>query len=333
LRLATTLRKSVLPPDDNEKSLKKWDRANVPVFVIGSGHSGTTLLCSLLDRHPDICCIYESQVYVRNRHEQLAAPLKLANPYSTPGTLGSTSRSFAINSTFSLYCNARKSRQTRWAEKTPKHIHYVKDIWRDFPTARIIFTVRNGADAICSFARRHNFGRKDNAGDLKGFKRWAGDNLAALQILRDDRVFQLRLEDMVHDPLATLSELFTHCFLPSDHAIIERILARVTSSSAAAFAPQLARAQERTRPHEYRRGQQVQHEISTDILRESNWRGCLQDGNISTSLASHLFCQDNHGQVVSSIQHDVDRRAFRDLMARFGYEMPVFDCLTNFDIG
>ena len=37
-----------------------------PVFIVGSGHCGTTLMCRLIDAHRDICCGPESEVFVRN---------------------------------------------------------------------------------------------------------------------------------------------------------------------------------------------------------------------------------------------------------------------------
>ena len=58
-----------------------------PIFIVGSGHCGTTLLCRLIDAHPDICCGPESEAFVRN-----AKPSATVNSLKLTGAYAATAK-------------------------------------------------------------------------------------------------------------------------------------------------------------------------------------------------------------------------------------------------
>ena len=269
-----------------------------PIFIVGSGHSGTTLMCALLDSHPDACCGPESEVYFRNPNATLSAPLATSAAYVRHvDALGShlgERRAEAIDSVVRRYCVARKPHATRWAEKTPVHVQYLDAILDDFPLARVVVLVRNGLDSVCSFARRGNAPGPDRqaAPALDGAERWIGDNLAIQPFLNDERVHLVHLEELVAHPAKVLRRVFAHSGLDRSRDAVAAALYRGNTSTWDA-APAEASVWHRRRGmsrHERKRLWQRRAAISPSILQSSAWRGCLSDGNVSLELGTLLEC-------------------------------------------
>lgn len=150
-----------------------------PVFIIGCGHSGTTLLTAMLDSHPRMHAYPgESNVFLR--------PL--------------TARSFAP--LVEQAAEARRLGKAVLVEKTPRHVHAAEQIARLLPAARFVYLVRDGRDVADSLRRR-------GASLAAGIERWLADNEAGLAALarHPGRVTLLRYEDLVADPAATLAGL------------------------------------------------------------------------------------------------------------------------------
>jgi len=139
--------------------------ADNPVFVVGCGHSGTTLLLRIIGSHPQIHPILdESSVFAKKRWFEL--------------------REFDFA--------ALRDGKKRWVEKTPIHIRYIERIFKKRPEARVIIIVRDGRDVADSIRARK--------GSLeKGIKRWVVDNSAGEKWCSDPRVLKLRYEDLICD--------------------------------------------------------------------------------------------------------------------------------------
>jgi Sulfotransferase family len=130
----------------------------------------------------------------------------------------------------------------RWAEKTPDHALYIREIKRFFPDALILHIIRDGRDAALSLA---NFGR------IRPFFWDAGRTLLAFGvywkwIVRKARAggrrfaseyYELHYEDLVANPQETLAGLgaFIHHKLEYDR-ILESGLVRKPDSSFASAA-------------------------------------------------------------------------------------------------
>lgn len=300
-----------------------------PVFIVGCGHSGTTKLCSLLNEHPDICCAYETAFFIKNPEKNVSLPLKMNDKtyvaHLNPDVPSST-WAHAVDSALSSYCSYQKNRVTmRWTEKTPKHVLYLGDILQEFPNSRVILTVRNGFDSVCSFSRRDD--RRDNnsspAGmindmeSLYGLKRWVGDNIAALSYLHDERVLVVKLESFVANPRSALSKILSHTNLQSSADIIDSILHNRHDKTALDFAPQLAKLKVAS-PHQSKRSKQMKLPISGDVLSESSWCGCIEDGIVSSELAELLQNDGSSTWTNSSGAHDL-LVSFHKLMEVFNY--------------
>lgn len=139
-----------------------------PVFVVGCGHSGTSILLRLLGAHSRMYGVsYESRIIFRSKSQQRLA--------------------------FWLWNrNAVARRKHRWVEKTPMHVQVIDRIFSMFHDAKVIFVVRDGRDATVSMRKRYgNFER--------GMKRWLNDNRCGLEWVDDDRVMMVKYEDLVRN--------------------------------------------------------------------------------------------------------------------------------------
>jgi hypothetical protein len=150
-------------------------RRRVPFFIVGCTRSGTTLLQALIDNHPNIAIPPESNIYLRfgrifhtygdpsvrrNRLRLIRAILHdgciqrwrlAASPGDIEQRLQQKNFPGIIEALFSFY--ARKHGARRWGDKTPAHIHYLSDIRRDFPDAKLIHLVRDGRDVAEAMRR------------------------------------------------------------------------------------------------------------------------------------------------------------------------------------
>lgn len=136
-----------------------------PIFVVGCGHSGTTLLLRVIGSHPQIHAILdESSLFAKKHLFRL--------------------REFDLE--------AHQNNKKRWVEKTPIHIRRIDRIFRSRPSAKVIIIIRDGRDVADSIRARK--------GSLEeGIKRWVKDNSAGEKWWSDPRVMKIYYEDLVKD--------------------------------------------------------------------------------------------------------------------------------------
>ncbi|MEY2722028.1 MAG: hypothetical protein RL597_1473 [Pseudomonadota bacterium] len=146
-------------------------------FVIGCGHSGTTLLAAKLGRLPG-CHLpgWETNIFLPDQ-----------------GMYWSKAAFSALIKT------AETTGQKTILEKTPKHVHCTRRILRLLPRARFLVVTRNPLDNCASLFQR--FGSLDQA-----IERWNMDNGAALEVLHRPEALHVRYEDLVTRP----EQIFAH---------------------------------------------------------------------------------------------------------------------------
>jgi protein-tyrosine sulfotransferase len=185
------------------------------IVIGGSPRSGTTLLRRQLDRHPGVCCGPESGLFLPGRIvvEPLAVGFGMTVDEIVAMQASSTSQAAFIDAFAARYRELRG--RARWAEKTPLDIRHLDWIVARFPKVRIIHVLRDGRDVVCSM-REHPDRRWVSGGWVKVHRpqpieayaaRWARDTAAGMAMRSDPRYREVRYEDLVADPVGTLTSL------------------------------------------------------------------------------------------------------------------------------
>ena len=181
--------KTILALLGNPRNLQRWilnylkKTQNPPIFIVGCGHSGTSLLLAILDTH--------SRIYAVPNETGLAYDYASDQPRPIKGA-----------KLLLCYLNARaiQSGKMRWVEKTPKHICAIGTLLRLRPNARIIIVIRDGRDVAASLYKRHK--------DLRqGIESWANDNRAGETYWNHPNVCTVRYENLIVDFAATMRKI------------------------------------------------------------------------------------------------------------------------------
>ncbi len=159
-----------------------------PVFIVGCGRSGTTLLLGILGAHPDIFAIpYETKTYLKRKRYR---------------------SNFLNRYVFRFWFFAHLIKQDipkgkkMWCEKTPRHINHIPDILNDFGRkAKIIHIIRDGRDVVLS--KHPVYGA-----DYIKPERWIEDVKKGLFYYKHPQVLSMRYEDLVTDPKKECNEIF-----------------------------------------------------------------------------------------------------------------------------
>jgi hypothetical protein len=156
---------------------------NPPIFIVGCGHSGTSLLLSILGVHSRIYAIPEETC--------------LAFDYDADQPRSRTATELFL---WTLDSQAIHAGKMRWVEKTPKHICAIGTLLRLRPEARIIIIIRDGRDVALSLLQRH--------GNLRqGIDRWVNDNRAGEAFWKHPNVYKVLYEDLIGNFEATIRKL------------------------------------------------------------------------------------------------------------------------------
>jgi len=105
------------------------------IFIVGCGHSGTTLLAARLGNHDQIHVIPKETGWFLPKRSLRAGKKKMNLEFS----------------------RAKEDGKKILLEKTPKHIHCIHRILKVYPCAKIIIVHRNCYDNIASLKKRFNF--------------------------------------------------------------------------------------------------------------------------------------------------------------------------------
>jgi len=214
-----------------------------PIFIVGCGRSGNTLLRLMLNSHPRIAIPGETWYFPdlhaeralvvrwpesewRDRLTQRITGLAVfpelgISPTALRDELDSVSREdwpsvvACVNLAF-----ARIERKPRWGDKTPGYVRSLPMIKELFPDATILHVIRDGRDVVLSFLEQ-SFGP---TGILEGADYWRGD---VERGQRDGpRLFgrsyhEVRYEQLVADPVRILTEVCNVIGESYDPAMLE----------------------------------------------------------------------------------------------------------------
>ena len=141
-----------------------------PIFLIGTGRSGTTLLRQILNAHPRIYLTNEAFFYTYERFtpKSLSTSQWLERFFDTfsfawlqihpdevrdalPGDLPRARISEAFQAIMKI--TAAHHGKVRYGEKSPLNSSNLKQIFRDFPDARVVYIMRDPRATAVSYTR------------------------------------------------------------------------------------------------------------------------------------------------------------------------------------
>jgi len=205
-----------------------------PIFVVGAARSGTTLLQSMIDAHPDIALVGELHFFdqVMRLRESIPEPLGPETIESLrAGVLKCHAMQFVPEIELALeHALARLTTlpapgyrelfrllleafgELRGAsnvgEKTPNNVRYLDELVHFFPHARIVHILRDPRDSISSRLRYPYTSPSVIFNTLlwKIEMIYAADFVASGQATAD-RYLEVRYEDLVEDPRQVLEQI------------------------------------------------------------------------------------------------------------------------------
>lgn len=219
------------------------------IVIGGCPRSGTTLLRRLLDEHPNIVCGPETSALlpVRPSAAELAFSYDLGADEVAALLAGARSQSGFVVAFFELV--AARRGKGRWAEKTPLNVRHVAWIFRHFPNARFIHVLRDGRDVVCSL-RSHPVRRfvdgawtsvPQNRTVAACIRQWLTLTGEGMPWRADPRYLEVRYEDLVNDPEATMRRVMAFVGEQFDEAwLAARLAAQSAGSGAAPAKPNAA---------------------------------------------------------------------------------------------
>ncbi len=212
-----------------------------PIFIVGAPRSGTTLLRTMLNRHPDIGICDETFFfyYVGSRRKVFGELKSMANREPVVDRYLETQRVRRLGlhtqdlrtallrdgedyerlflALLRFYAASQGKR--RYGEKTPQHAYHVDTLCRVYPGCRIIHLVRDPRDVVASL-NRMPFGAPYTAANARV---WRSCVQAAERESGRDNFLRVHYEHLVDRPEGELqricrfiSEPYHRCMLAAD---------------------------------------------------------------------------------------------------------------------
>jgi hypothetical protein len=139
-----------------------------PTFIVGCGHSGTSIVLRIIGSHPKIYSVK------RKSRMALSGKKKFENQ----------KRKFDIKAVSEGY--------KRWIEKTPRQIRVIDEILKWSPESKIILIVRDGRDVVCSMRDRYGYIKT-------GIERWVRDNRQGEKYWKENNLLVVKYESSVSE--------------------------------------------------------------------------------------------------------------------------------------
>lgn len=215
MRAADRIRNRIARVRQHRWRTRAYSSRERHVVMGGSPRSGTTLLRRMFDRGPGMCCGPESSLLLPGRIEvaSLAAGFAM-DPLEIRAMLRASPSQAAFVDAFAGRYRTLAGKP-RWAEKTPLNVRHFGWVLDHFPEARLVHVLRDGRDVVCSLRehpeRRWVDGAWTRVPTTRSVescaRRWLEDTAAGMRFRGDPRYVEVRYEDLVREPAATLATL------------------------------------------------------------------------------------------------------------------------------
>lgn len=213
-----------------------------PLFIVGCGRSGTTMLRLMLDSHPELAIPGESHFL-----PSLAARFKAAGPDAAAdpravaaavmrtdhwkrwdasaelvqrrvGQVGAPTFAGAVEAVFMAYAEGHG--KSRWGDKTPIYVLSIPLLAGIFPRARFVHVIRDGRDVASSYLSVP-WGPRTIWQAARKWNRDVSAGRRAGAALGQDRYLEVRYEDLTADPHATLDRVCSFVELPFHERMLD----------------------------------------------------------------------------------------------------------------
>ena len=214
-----------------------------PIIIGGSGSSGSTLLATIINRHPDISIGPELSLF--NKPALYNEPYHLFSKnlesYMVKGTstrgwflYWKTLRELKkygwdknelikmsykcknniefIDNFFNRYLEENDS--SIWAEKTPSNSYYFQSFLKLYPNGRIIHIYRDYRDVVSSLKKR-------GMNSYYASMLYLYNTSTALGCRKQENYYELSYEELVTDPSRTINDLCKFLKVPYDKKMIK----------------------------------------------------------------------------------------------------------------
>lgn len=197
----------------NAASTKHIAACEEPIFITGTGRSGSTVLGLVLSMHPDVGFLNEPKAlwYIANPADDLIGSYSSESAkYKMNATDANSSVTSVVKSLYSSYL--KRSQSKRILDKFPEMIFRIEYLNQIFKSPKYIFLYRNPWDTISSTALW-----SESHTDLEKHEDWWGVN---------NRKWNLLLEQVVvHDPhLSKIYNIVSSLTKQTDKAAVEWIV-------------------------------------------------------------------------------------------------------------
>lgn len=204
-----------------------------PIFVIGSGRSGTTLLRMMLCAHPRIYITHEAYFYPwaaltpRRDGEDFVEGylrsfgfrwLRLAPEtflHEVPRDL-TRERGYVLFEAV-MRAKAAQHGKARFGDKTPPHSGHLARIFRDFPDACVVRIIRDPRAVAQSLSRM------PWSSGTTLFGAWINEVERRQVAPFRDRILQVRLEDLLARPRDVMGEVLDFVGEPWDDRVLDHV--------------------------------------------------------------------------------------------------------------
>ncbi len=201
------------------------ERKKGPVFVLGCGRSGTTMMRLMLTAHPNIAIPPEGTFMMDlfRRYHRGGAPLR--GTIDAFGERVLRSRHFRdwgldreqvlaqmravaeptyaklVDAVYRVYLSKLGAGKCRWGDKNIDYVLEIPRVLKLFPTAKIIHMIRDGRDVACSY-RNVEFGPRTLFGTAVFWRKRTLTGRAAGRWAGPDRYCEVQYEELVAQPEA-----------------------------------------------------------------------------------------------------------------------------------
>lgn len=208
------------------------DADRAPIFIVGTGRSGSTLLRLMMCAHPRIYIAHEASFYVwealgskrRSAEEQLRAYFQTfsfrwldIDPREVMAELELPLSRDELKLAYLAVMRVKAARygRVRYGDKTPSHAAALGRIYEDFPDARVIHIVRDPRGTVLSLSHMPWASRS-----FYGNSVFVDIERAQVEKYRD-RMLQVRLEDLLAEPRDTMQRVLEFVGEPWDDAVLD----------------------------------------------------------------------------------------------------------------